>query len=292
RAHRSGQGERRHRVRAGRRAGPGPRRRPMTMAPGAPRSAGDRPGRRPDRRALPLPERKRAERAAARRLARSRTRVALTAEQRAIDPPDRGRRSGGARAAIALAALLCAAALHLAVVEIGVLIGGREPAQRERIEQVVKVEVREPPPPPPPPPPVEDKRPEPPKPEPIVKKTPPPPKRVPAPPPPALAPKGPPPRVVGISLDSTAEGGNGPAFAVGDTRVGEAPDHAPVPKAEPPAASAPPVLDDRPKNKIASRIPVAGVKYTPPKRKMERKPAYPETLKAQGVEGDVTVMVS
>src|SRR5262249_1530448 len=135
--------------------------------------------------------------------------------------------------------------------------------------------------------------PEPPKPEPIVKKAPPPPPKKVAAPPPA-APKGPPPRVVGISLDSTAEGGGGPAFAVGDTSVGQAPERAAPPKetAPPPPAGPPAPTGSGSKNQVATRIPVAGVKYTPPKRKRQLKPEYPPTLKAQGIEADVTVMVS
>ena len=45
------------------------------------------------------------------------------------------------------------------------------------------------------------------------------------------------------------------------------------------------------KNEVASRIPVAGVQYTPPRRKRPHDPLYPETLKAQELEADVTVMV-
>jgi protein TonB len=184
--------------------------------------------------------------------------------------------------------LLGAAAIHVGVVAIGFLIGGREPARRERIEQTVRVEVREPPPPPPPPP--EEKRPEPPKPPPppIVKKV--------APPPPqpktAEPPKGPPPRVVGISLDSTSDQGGGPSFAVGDTRAGQTAERAAAPK--PPEAAPPPPAPTQAttKNAVASRIPVAGVQYTPPKRKRPHEPPYPETLKAQEIEADVTVMVS
>jgi len=161
----------------------------------------------------PLIERKQAERREARRRMAARTQQAIEPAQRAHDPLLHRRRAAGERAGLVALLLIGAAAIHVAVVAIGFLIGGREHGRRERIEQAVRVEVREPPPPPPPPPP-EQKKPEPPKPEPIVKKAPPPPK-VKAPPP-HEPPKGPPPRVVGISLDSTAEGGGGPAFATGD----------------------------------------------------------------------------
>src|SRR6185295_6700942 len=232
---------------------------------------------------------KRVERHEARRRMAALTQRPLSEEQRAHDPLAHPRRGSAARAALLGALLLGAGAIHVGVVAVGFLIGGREPARRERIEQTVKVEVREPPPPPPPPPP-EEKRPEPPKPEPIVKKTPAPPPKAKAPPEPA--PKGPPPRVVGISLDSTVEGGGGPAFATGETHQGRTDERAVAPKPveEPPAPAAPP----RPvaKNEVASRIPVAGVKYTAPKRKRPHEPAYPETLKAQELEADVNVMVS
>jgi protein TonB len=47
------------------------------------------------------------------------------------------------------------------------------------------------------------------------------------------------------------------------------------------------------RNAVASRIPTAGMVYVPPRHKGKPKePPYPETLKAQGIEADVTVMVS
>jgi protein TonB len=239
----------------------------------------------------PLIERKQAERREGRRRMAARTQQALAPAQRAHDPLLHRRRGAGERAGLVALLLIGAAAIHVAVVAVGFLIGGREHAQRERIEQTVKVEVREPPPPPPPPPP-EEKKPEPPKPEPIVKKLPPPPK-VKAPPPPE-PPKGPPPRVVGISLDSTAEGGNGPAFATGDTHNGQTAEHAEAPKPPPAEAPAPaPQPKVTSKNAVASRIPIAGVVVVPPKAKGGmRPPVYPEQLKAQGIEGYVTVMVT
>jgi protein TonB len=259
------------------------------MTPAAPdddRAPPRRAGRLPSR--APLVERKRAQRAAARRVMRARTRTALTGAQRAVDPLDHGRRGAGRQAARVLVALLIAAALHVAIVAVGSLIGGQEPGRRETIQQVVKVEMREPPPPPPP---VEEKKAEPPKPEPIAKPVRPPPVKR-APPPAPAPPKGPPPRVVGINLESTTEGGDGPAFAVGDTRAGQTADKAAAPqKAAPPAAPrAPAVAAPAVKNEAATRIPVAGIKYTQVKRRRESKPPYPETLKAQGIEADVMVM--
>ncbi len=110
------------------------------------------------------------------------------------------------------------------------------------------------------------------------------------PPPPTPVPKGPPPRVVGLSLESTTEGGEGPSFAVGNTRVGQTAATAVAPSEIGPD----PGLQTAPAetNKAAARIPVAGVKYSLPKRKQPSKPPYPETLKSQGIEADVTVMVN
>ena len=236
-----------------------------------------------------LLERKQAERREARRRMAARTQQALAPAQRAHDPLLHRRRGAGERFGLVALLLIGAAAIHVAVVAAGFLIGGREHGKRERIEQAVKVEVREPPPPPPPPP--EEKKAEPPKPEPIVKKAPPPPK-VKAPPPPE-PPKGPPPRVVGISLDSTAEGGNGPAFAAGDTHSGQTAERAEAAKPPPTEAPAPaPQPKVTSKNQVASRIPIAGVVIVPPKAQGGmRKPVYPEQLKVQGIEGYVTVMV-
>jgi protein TonB len=244
----------------------------------------------PERRPLVL--RKQAERREARRRMAARTRRAIAPEQRAHDPLLHRRRGPAARAGLVLLLLVGAAAIHLGVVTLGFVIGGRERPQRERIEQVVRVEVREPPPPPPPPP--EEKRPEPPKPEPIVKKAPPPPKAK-APPPAPEPPKGPPPRVVGINLDSTVEGGGGPAFAAGNTHAGQTADRAVAPKpAQEAAPPPPPPVASATKNQAASRIPVAGVQYAQPKFKggQQIKPPYPEQLKAQAIEADVVVMVT
>jgi protein TonB len=234
---------------------------------------------------LPLMERKRARRTVARRLVRARTRRALTAEQRAVDPLVHGRRGLGTRLTAGLGALLVAAAIQAAIVAGTALIAGREPTRRRKIEQTIRVEVREPPPPPR----IAKSAVEPSEPRPRAKpigrpllgKAPPrsPPEPV----------KEPPPRVVGLSLESTTEGGDGPAFAVGDTRFGTTADRAAVPRPE--GANAPagaPAAG----NRAATRLPAEGVKYTAPKMKRKIEPTYPELLKAQGLEADVTVLVS
>jgi protein TonB len=77
---------------------------------------------------------------------------------------------------------------------------------------------------------------------------------------------------------------------VGNTTAGKTAERAVDPKqvvAAPPEA--PP--EAPPANRAASHIPVAGVKYAQPRQKERVKPVYPETLKAQGIEVDVPVMV-
>ncbi|HOU90821.1 MAG TPA: TonB family protein, partial [Polyangiaceae bacterium] len=116
--------------------------------------------------------------------------------------------------------------------------------------------------------------------------------------PPPESPDAKPLRVVGLSLEATVEGGGGPSFAVGQTRLGETADRAADPrlKAEPTAKVAAPTAPAPTAsvgaNRAASRIPTAKVAYQMPKRKRPRLPAYPVTLKSQGVEADVTVMVT
>ncbi|MCG5056003.1 MAG: energy transducer TonB [Myxococcales bacterium] len=247
-------------------------------------------------RRAPLPVR----RAEARRAARERIAVAatrpVTREQLALDPLTHESRAPAARAIGFFAAAL---ALHALVVGLGVWLGdGAHEFVRD--EQQVKIEVREPPPPPPPPPepepepePVETPpQTPPPKPQPKVERAPaPPPPKAETPPPPPEA--KPPPRVVGLSLDSTTEGGSGPSFAVGNTREGETGKRAADPNKVAPVGVGPIVEQPTESpNRAASRIPTVGLQYTPAKRKQVIKPPYPEALKAQGIEGDVTVMVT
>jgi protein TonB len=164
-----------------------------------------------------------------------------------------------------------------------------------KVEEV-KMVVREPPPPPPPPP----EPPPPPKVD-TPPEAPPPPKKVasaPPPPPKAVEPPKvtePPKRIVGLSLESTTEGGDGPAFAAGNTNQGTTDTKAVDPKlvnpAPPPDApigvpTAPP-----PANKAATNIPGKGMVMKDPKRLKEVKPVYPELLRAQGIEADVVLLV-
>ena len=186
--------------------------------------------------------------------------------------------------------LLASALFHGALV--GVAFAAGTGAARDPDPPPLIVEMRERPIPPPPPP-----EPEPPKAE-VARPTPPPPRELPrrrvppppkapvdTPPPPAAAP---PPLVVGLSLDSTTASGDGPAFAVGNTRAGETETRARDPRRVPAVgvAPAPPT-----RNRVAENVPTAGVAFDMPERRRPSTPPYPETLKSQGIEADVTVLV-
>ena len=108
--------------------------------------------------------------------------------------------------------------------------------------------------------------------------------------------KKPPPRIVGLSFESTVgEGdGEGPAFAVGNTRMGETDTVAKSKDEVPKERPAPVDGTEKPTigNQAATRIPSKGVTFTEAKyRGQQVKPPYPQTLKAQGVESDVEVLV-
>ena len=234
----------------------------------------------PADRRLPLVTRRARSRQEARlRVARA-TRRGLSEAQRLHDPLEHGERGRARRALIATGAVLASAVLHFAIVQTGKLDLGRGETRQE-----VAIEVRERLPPPPPPPPPEPE----PEPEPaprVERPAAPPPKAEPPPP----APKAPPPRVVGLSLDSTsAVGGEGPSFAVGNTRSGRTAEQAVDPQAVPSEAPPPEAAVS---NQAASRIPTAGVRYTQPKRRRPTEPPYPDMLKTQGVEANVVVMVT
>jgi protein TonB len=242
-----------------------------------------RPASTPPDRRLPLSERRRRARTAARARVLARTTHGLTAAQRGRDPLAR-RVSRSGRALRAMAAVLGSLALHVGIVAGGFALSGLHIGRRAELRQEVAIEVREREPPPPPPPP-------PPEPEPQIVEQPvrPPPRAAPEPPPPP-EPRAPPPRVVGLSLESTTEGGSGPSFAVGNTREGKTAERAVDPKLVPAEA---PAVDTPPEpNKVASRIPMAGVVLTLPRRVRPCIPEYPATLKAQAIEADVPVLVS
>jgi TonB family protein len=269
-----------------------------SVLPARPPGAQARPASGP-RRTLPV-RRDHERRQARRRIATWVTRP-LAPEQQAFDPLARDPRTRRRRLWIGLLAVLASLGLHVGVVGGGLGWHRLHPAAPARDQ--VRIEVRERPP---------EAKPEPPPPSPVA---PPPPREIPPPvverprvvkaalPPPeaprpreSQSPRAKPIRVVGLSLDSTGAEGNGPAFAVGNTRMGDtdrkavAPEAVPPPSADAPRVAAP--SGPAATNQIATRIPVAGVKYAPPRRRNPRKPPYPSTLKSQGLEADVMVMVS
>ena len=154
---------------------------------------------------------------------------------------------------------------------------------------------------PPPPPPVEvAPPPKPPEPEtapPPPKKKPPPKKEAPPPPdptdlppePPKEPPKKQPRRIVGLSLESTVNG-KGPGFAVGNTRMGRTEDKAEDAKT---VKKLDKIAPQPPPNREATRIPGIGRgKIAAPAPRGGRiRPQYPKLLRAQNVEGNVTVEV-
>jgi len=91
-------------------------------------------------------------------------------------------------------------------------------------------------------------------------------------------------RVVGLSLSSTVTGGNGPTFAVGNTRMGSTAAVAQAPSSIAPLAAAPTTQGP------ATRIPVAGVTFTAPSKKHSVEPTYPAAQKSLGIEADVVLM--
>jgi protein TonB len=203
------------------------------------------------------------------------------------------RMPGWLRASVGIAVLLASAALHVGFVIMALGVGKLGAHQVKEHERVA-IEMRE----------REAEKPKPPEPE----KPPEPKKEIerptvkapPAPkieePPPKEPEKKPPPRIVGLSFESTVGEGNGegPAFAVGNTRLGET-DKIAVNKEDVPKERPGPVKGtEKPTtaNQAATRIPVKGVTYTDAKyRGKQVKPDYPPTLKAQGIEGDVDVLV-
>ena len=218
------------------------------------------------------------------------------------DPLARPRRRRAARIGAVLALIGGAVGLHAMV--LGGFFGARalfggdrqKPPEPPPIQLVVTETVVEPEPEPvvePEPAPA----PEAPKPEPKPKRRPKRRRRAPPPPDPVdvePAPEPPPKkkvrRVVGLSLGSTAKGGEGPSFAVGNTRMGQTGRTADDPDAE--------TLKGRPRaassNRRATRAPIGlgGPKLDKPKfagPKLE--PKYPEAFRAQAPKVRIKVRV-
>jgi protein TonB len=224
------------------------------------------------------------------------------------DPLWKPRRTFGARVLRGL--LIVAAALFAHGAVLGSFFGANAVLGGKRTEdrgnEPIQVTMVEPPPPEPEPEPEVEAAPEPrPKPKPKPKPRPkrrrrPKPRKTPPPPDPTDAPAEaePPPkkkkarRIVGLNMSSTAKGGSGPAFAVGNTRMGrtaeraENPDDAqPLPKGRAP----------RRKNRRATRLPIGagGPKLTKPKYAGPRlEPEYPDDYRAQNLEAKITLEVT
>jgi periplasmic protein TonB len=192
--------------------------------------------------------------------ARARIRVPVPAILPAAEPRERGPFAGAAMST----------GLHAAVVALAIV----RPADQQVEHGRVAIEIREVPPP--------VVHVEPAVPEEVIEAPRPTPKRVVADPietaasePPAEAPPAEP--VVGLSADSTAVG-EGPAFAVGNTRMGTTETVARDPSSVGKLTRTPP----------GAR---SNAKLVRPKRQGRSEPDYPAELKAQGLEGDVEVSV-
>jgi TonB family protein len=249
------------------------------------------PGRiaRPARR-NPFVEKRAHRRQVARARALSHVRVPIVAELH--KQHEQRRMPGWLRAGIGILVLLVSLGLHVGFVIMALGVG-RLGAHKAHEREQVAIEMREHE--------VKPKEPEPEKPpEPkkeveraVTVKAPPAPKIE---EPPKEPEKKPPPRIVGLSFESTVGEGNGegPAFAVGNTRLGETDKFAVKKEDVPKERPAPVNGTEKPTtvNQAATRIPRKGVTFTEAKyRGKPPKPDYPPTLKAQGVEADVEVLV-
>lgn len=111
---------------------------------------------------------------------------------------------------------------------------------------------------------------------------------------PAPEPQEPRRRVVGLSLESTVSGADGPSFAVGNTRMGRTAQRAEEPTA---VEKAPAIKGERrggtaaEPNKAAVRLPLGKVEFEKPRRISDVDLEYPPLLKARGVEGNVVVLI-
>lgn len=102
-------------------------------------------------------------------------------------------------------------------------------------------------------------------------------------------------RTIGLSLESTVSGGDGPAFNTGNSRMGQTSrvgnDAKRVDQrkgASPPARVQAAVPGP---NRAAAHIPGAKVKLVRPKRISRVAPSYPPVLRAQDIEGTVVLRV-
>jgi protein TonB len=197
------------------------------------------------------------------RAARARARIRVpVANVPAVEPRERGPVAGAA----------VSVGLHATVVALAIVRPGEPQTTNERVAIEIRdvpapVEVVEPV--------VEE----------VIEAPRPTPKRIAADPietpasePPAEAPPAEP--VVGLSADSTAGVSDGPAFAVGNTRMGTTDTVARDPSSVGKLSRTPPGARS-----------AKGAKLVRPKREGRSEPVYPPELEAQGLEGDVEVSV-
>ncbi len=201
------------------------------------------------------------------------------------------------RAAALIAALVVGAAIAHVVVTLVIGVAGRvlhsggDSSKDEKVEVTINDE---------PPPKEEEKPPEKPPEKPDIDTAP---EKKPEPkarvekqtPPETTQPETTPPPRVGLSLESTVGEGDGPAFAVGDTRLGSTAETAPDPNAKPPEKKPEPDKKPEPvqRNRKSQNIPAggAGDELVKPKRSQRVEPDYPPELRAQGIEANVVVQV-
>lgn len=94
-------------------------------------------------------------------------------------------------------------------------------------------------------------------------------------------------RIVGLSMESAVQGGSGPAFAIGTSRMGET-----GPRAHDPAQASHAPSEVVSPNRVSTRFAEPGASIVPPRRLAPSQPSYPPLLREQGVEADVVVSVS
>jgi protein TonB len=212
------------------------------------------------------------------------------------DPLARATKNKAINAARALLVAVGAVVMHVVVIVLisvaGLLTKASAVESGDKIEVAINEVKNEPPPPPP-------KVEEPPPPEEKVEEKPKKKERAPPPVDPVDIPKQEPPkeekpkevrRIVGLNLESTVGGGEGPSFAVGNTRMGETEKTAEKPTEAQPLAK----VEEKPAeevNKAATRIPTGKAKVVAPQRKKAIQPEYPERARQDGIEGDVVVRV-
>ncbi len=98
---------------------------------------------------------------------------------------------------------------------------------------------------------------------------------------------------MGLNFESTVQGGSGPSFATGNTRMGSTAAIASDPANVRPLVrtNTKPVQPVKAANRQATRLPTAKSKLVKPKRRNTLKPTYPSLYREQGLEGKVIVEV-